>query len=70
MTGEITVTGRVLPIGGLREKTMAAYVEGIKTVIIPKANEGDLDEVDEKVKNNIEFIFAETADDVLKAALV
>ncbi len=70
MTGEITVTGRVLPIGGLREKTMAAYVEGIKTVIIPKANEGDLDEVDEKVKENIEFVFAETADDVLKAALV
>lgn len=70
MTGEITVTGRVLPIGGLREKTMAAYVEGIKTVIIPKANESDLDEVDEKVKNNIKFIFAETADDVLKAALV
>ena len=70
MTGEITVTGRVLPIGGLREKTMAAYVEGIKTVIIPKANESDLDEVDEKVKNNIEFIFAENADDVLKAALV
>lgn len=70
MTGEITVTGRVLPIGGLREKTMAAYVEGIKTVIIPKANEGDLDEIDEKVKNNIEFILAETADDVLKAALV
>ncbi len=70
MTGEITVTGRVLPIGGLREKTMAAYVEGIKTVIIPKANEGDLDEVDEKVKNGMEFVFAETADDVLKAALV
>lgn len=70
MTGEITVTGRVLPIGGLREKTMAAYVEGIKTVIIPKANESDLDEVDEKVKDNIKFIFAETADDVLKAALV
>lgn len=70
MTGEITVTGRVLPIGGLREKTMAAYVEGIKTVIIPKANEGDLDEVDEKVKSDLEFIFAETADDVLRAALV
>lgn len=70
MTGEITVTGRVLPIGGLREKTMAAYVEGIKTVIIPKANECDLDEVDEKVKNNIKFVFAETADDVLKTALV
>lgn len=70
MTGEITVTGRVLPIGGLREKTMAAYVEGIKTIIIPKANTADLDEVDEKVKENIKFVFAETADDVLREALV
>ncbi len=70
MTGEITVTGRVLPIGGLREKTMAAYVEGMKTVIIPEANRSDLDKVDEKVKEKINFVFAKTGDDVLKAALV
>lgn len=69
MTGEITVTGRVLPIGGLREKTMAAYVEGIKTVIIPKANESDLEKIDEKVKERIKFVVAENGDDVLKAAL-
>ena len=70
MTGEITVTGRVLPIGGLREKTMAAYVEGIKTVVIPEANRSDLDKVDEKVKEKINFEFAKTGDDVLKVALV
>ncbi len=70
MTGEITVTGRVLPIGGLREKTMAAYVEGIKTVVVPEANRSDLDKVDEKVKEKINFVFANTGDDVLKVALV
>ena len=70
MTGEITVTGRVLPIGGLREKTMAAYVEGIKTVVVPDANRGDLDKVDEKVKEKINFVFAKTGDDVLKVALM
>lgn len=70
MTGEITVTGRVLPIGGLREKTMAAYVEGIKTVVVPEANRSDLEKVDEKVKEKINFVFAKTGDDVLKAALV
>ncbi len=70
MTGEITVTGRVLPIGGLREKTMAAYVEGIKTVVVPEANRSDLQKVDEKVKEKINFVFAKTGDDVLKVALV
>ncbi len=70
MTGEITVTGRVLPIGGLREKTMAAYVEGIKTVIVPEANRSDLEKIDDKVKEKINFVFAKTGDDVLKVALV
>ena len=69
MTGEITLRGRVLPIGGLREKTMAAYKEGLKAVIIPAGNKGDLDEVDEAVKDNMEFIFAERITDVLDAAL-
>lgn len=69
MTGEITLRGKVLAIGGLREKTMAAYKSGIKTVIIPAANKPDLEEVDDKVKANIEFVFAETLDDVLAAAL-
>lgn len=70
MTGEITITGRVLPIGGLREKTMAAYVEGIKTVIVPEANRSDLQKIDEKVKEKLNFVFATTGDDVLKTALV
>lgn len=69
MTGEITITGRVLPIGGLREKTMAAYIEGIKTVIIPIGNESDLEKIDEKVKDKIKFVLAANADDVLKTAL-
>ncbi len=70
MTGEITVTGRVLPIGGLREKTMAAYVEGINTVVVPESNRSDLEKIDEKVKEKINFVFAKTGDDVLKVALV
>lgn len=69
MTGEITLHGKVLPIGGLREKTMAAYKAGIKTVIIPKDNKADLEEVDDVVKENIEFVFAEDLRDVLKTAL-
>lgn len=70
MTGEITLHGKVLPIGGLREKTMAAYKAGIKTVIIPVANKPDLEEVDDVVKAEIEFVYAETLSDVLDTALV
>lgn len=69
MTGEITLHGKVLPIGGLREKTMAAYKAGIKTVIVPADNKPDLEEIDDAVKNAIEFIFAETLTDVLDNAL-
>lgn len=69
MTGEITLHGKVLPIGGLREKTMAAYKEGLRTVIIPAGNRGDLDEVDDAVKSGINFVFAEKITDVLDAAL-
>ncbi len=69
MTGEITLRGNVLPIGGLREKTMAAYKQGMKKVIIPFANIPDLDEVEDIVKENIEFIPAKTIDTVLKNAL-
>lgn len=70
MTGEITLTGKVLPIGGLKEKSMAAYKAGIKTVIIPSANVGDLSEVDDEVKANVDFITAEKIEDVLGIALV
>lgn len=69
MTGEITLHGKVLPIGGLREKTMAAYKAGMKTVIIPAANKGDLEEVDSVVKENINFVYAEKISDVLEVAL-
>lgn len=70
MTGEITLRGRVLPIGGLREKTMAAYRMGIKTVIIPEKNLPDLAEVDEAVKKSVKFVAAKTLDDVFDVALV
>ena len=70
MTGEITLHGKVLPIGGLREKTMAAYKAGLKTVIIPMANKPDLDEVDEVVKANVRFVICEDIAQVLETALV
>ena len=70
MTGEISLTGRVLPIGGLREKTMAAYRMGIKTVVIPKKNVPDLAETDEKVRAAIEFIPVERLDEVFDVALI
>ncbi|MBQ8841658.1 MAG: endopeptidase La [Ruminiclostridium sp.] len=70
MTGEITLHGKVLPIGGLKEKSMAAYRAGAKTIIFPKENIPDLDEIDDVVKNNINFIPAENIKDVLDNALL
>lgn len=70
MTGEITLLGKVLPIGGLKEKTMAAYRAGIKTVCIPKDNEPDLEEIDDKVKANLHFVPAEDISTVLETALI
>ncbi|WP_017416717.1 endopeptidase La [Clostridium tunisiense] len=70
MTGEITLTGRVLPIGGLKEKSLAAYRMGIKTVIIPKDNKKDLENVPKAVKSKIKFIIADKVDDVLQNALI
>ena len=69
MTGEISLRGRVLPIGGLKEKTMAALRHGITTVIIPKANEKDLEEIDPTVRRCLNFITAQTVDTVLETAL-
>ena len=69
MTGEISLRGRVLPIGGLKEKTMAALRHGIHTVIIPKDNEKDLEEIDKVVRNSLNFIVAQTMDTVINAAL-
>ena len=69
MTGEISLRGRVLPIGGLKEKTMAALRRGIRTVIIPKDNERDLEEIDQTVRNSLNFVAAQTVDTVLRTAL-
>jgi len=69
MTGEISLRGRVLPIGGLKEKTMAALRHGIHTVIIPKDNERDLAEIDQTVRKALNFITAQTVDTVLDVAL-
>ena len=69
MTGEISLRGRVMRIGGLREKTMAALRHGVSTVIIPKDNEGDLEEIDQTVRRQLNFISAQTMDTVLDAAL-
>ena len=69
MTGEITLRGKVLPIGGLKEKTMAAYKSGMKTVIVPKNNMVDLEEIDKNIYDSLQFIPAETMNDVIKVSL-
>ena len=70
MTGEVTLRGRVLPIGGLKEKTMAAYRSGVRTVIIPQENQRDLSEIDPVVREGLRFVSAETIDTVLAEALL
>ncbi|MBN2108939.1 MAG: endopeptidase La, partial [Deltaproteobacteria bacterium] len=70
MTGEITLRGRVLPIGGLKEKALAALRHNITKVIIPERNRKDLEDMPETIKNKMEFIFVNTVDDVLDVALV
>ena len=69
MTGEITLRGKVLPIGGLREKTLAAYTAGVKTILIPEKNVKNLDEVESVVKENVKFVPCKTLDDVFSVAL-
>jgi ATP-dependent Lon protease len=69
MTGEVTLRGRVLPIGGLKEKTLAAKRMGINKVIVPERNKKDLEDIPKYIKKDMEFVFAETMDDVLKVAL-
>jgi ATP-dependent Lon protease len=69
MTGEITVRGKVLPIGGLREKTMAAYSAGVSTILIPADNMKNLKDVDPVVRENVTFIPCRTANEVLECAL-
>jgi ATP-dependent Lon protease len=69
MTGEVTLQGRVLPIGGVKQKVLAAHRAGLKEVILPKRNEGDLDDVPEQVRDEIVFHPVETVDEVLALAL-
>jgi ATP-dependent Lon protease len=70
MTGEITLRGRVLPIGGLKEKSLSAHRAGLKTVIIPKDNVKDIDDIPESVRNELEFVPVAHVDEVLKRALL
>jgi len=70
MTGEISLRGRVMPIGGLKEKTMAALRSGISTVIIPHDNLRDLEEIDQTVRKSLNFIAAQSVDTVLETALL
>src|SRR5258706_15221315 len=69
MAGEITLRGQVLAIGGVKEKVLAAHRNGLTTVILPKRNEQDVEDVPDEVKESMKFVFAESVDDVLDAAL-
>jgi ATP-dependent Lon protease len=68
MTGEITLTGQVLPIGGVREKVLAAQRAGIRRVVIPRENEPDLEELPKEARDALEFVLADSVDEVLAAA--
>jgi ATP-dependent Lon protease len=69
MTGEVTLHGRVLPVGGIKEKVLAAHRFGIRTIILPRRNEKDLDDVPEEARKEIEFILVDNVDEVFEAAL-
>ena len=69
MTGEITLRGQVLPVGGIKEKVLAAHRVGLKTVILPRRNEVDLEDLSEEVRQSLNFVLVDTVDEVLAAAL-
>ena len=70
MTGEVTLRGRVLPIGGLKEKILAAKMAEVKTVLVPKENEKDIEEISEEIKEGLEILFVETMEEVADLALL
>jgi ATP-dependent Lon protease len=70
MTGEITLRGRVLPVGGVREKALAARRAGMKTFVLPRNNESDLEEIPKKLRQDLKIILVDTVDDVLEVALL
>ena len=70
MTGEVTLTGRVLPIGGLKEKSLAAFRAGVDTIIIPKENEKDIEKIPNSIRRNLNIIPAREVNEVLKNALI
>ena len=70
MTGEITLRGKVLPVGGIREKVLAAHRAGIRKVLLPKDNEADIQDIPEVVRNEMEFVLIKTANEALKHVLV
>jgi ATP-dependent Lon protease len=70
MTGEITLRGRVLPVGGLKEKVLAAHRAGVKTVVVPRKNEKDLVEIPKRVKRGLRFVLADRMEQVLDTALM
>lgn len=70
MTGEVTLRGRVLPIGGLKEKILAAKMAGVKTVLVPKENEKDIEEISEEIKEGLRIVFVETMEEVARYALI
>jgi ATP-dependent Lon protease len=69
MTGEITLRGRILPVGGLKEKSMAAHRAGITTIIVPSRNKKDLVEIPKKIQRDLKFVFVDRMEDVLPVAL-
>ena len=70
MTGEVTLRGRVLPVGGIKEKVLAAHRAGVKKVLLPAENERDIDDIPETVRSQLEFILLKDVDDALREVLV
>jgi ATP-dependent Lon protease len=70
MTGEITLRGKVLPVGGIKEKVLAAHRAGIETIILPRLNERDLEDIPTELRQKLDFILVDTAEDVVPRALV